>query len=72
MARMLRGTSLVGLLAAGLLLGGAGVAGAQGDKCTIATKGDSPVAKACAEGGATFVTMEDAAREYDRRAPFKA
>lgn len=25
-----------------------------------------------AEGGAQFVTMEDAAREYDRRAPFKA
>ena len=27
--------------------------------------------KACAEGGATFVTMEDAALEYDKRAPFK-
>jgi hypothetical protein len=27
--------------------------------------------KACAEGGATFVTMEEAALEYDQRAPFK-
>ena len=27
--------------------------------------------KAVAEGGGTFVTMEDAAREYDKRAPFK-
>ena len=24
-----------------------------------------------AEGGAQFVTMEDAAREYDRRVPFE-
>lgn len=24
---------------------------AEGDKCTIATKGDSPVAQACAQGG---------------------
>jgi len=29
----------------------AGVASAGDDKCTIATKGDSPTAKACAKGG---------------------
>ena len=28
------------------------------------------VLRTVAEGGAQFVTMEDAAREYDRRAPF--
>ena len=40
-------------LSAGLLLAVALVAGraSADDKCTIATKGDSPVAKACAKGG---------------------
>ena len=39
---------------------GAGVASAD-DKCTIATKGDSPTAKACAKGGRTEAkkTMKD-------------
>jgi hypothetical protein len=27
--------------------------------------------KAVAEGGGVFVTMEDAAREYDQRQPFR-
>lgn len=50
MAHMLRGTLLTGILGALLLVGGNGFA--EGDaKCTIATKGDSPVVKACQEGG---------------------
>ena len=40
-------------LSLGLLLGSALVTGraSADDKCTIATKGDSPTAKACAKGG---------------------
>jgi hypothetical protein len=40
-------------LTIGLLLAFALIAGraSADDKCTIATKGDSPVAKACAKGG---------------------
>ncbi len=50
MVRMLRGTLVVGSLGAILLAGG--VVFAQGDgKCVIATKGDSPIVKACTEGG---------------------
>jgi hypothetical protein len=42
--------SLVATL--GLSLGAASIAlGGDDNKCTIATKGDSPTAKACAEGG---------------------
>lgn len=42
--------SLALLLAFGIKVG-IGVAYAGDDKCTIATKGDSPTAKACAKGG---------------------
>jgi hypothetical protein len=40
-------------LSLGLLLGSTMVTGraSADDKCTIATKGDSPTAKACAKGG---------------------
>ncbi len=51
-------------LFAGVLLVGAGssaVFAADGEKCTIAVKGDSPVAKACATGGlkAAKAAMKD-------------
>jgi hypothetical protein len=48
MVRKFRAVLLTGVMAAFSL--GAGSAFAA-DKCTIATKGDSPVAKACADGG---------------------
>jgi len=31
---------------------------------------DDKLLRAVADGGAQFVTMEDAAREYDKRSPF--
>jgi hypothetical protein len=43
-------------LSAGLLLAltlVAGRASSADDKCSVATKGDSPIAKACAKGGRT-------------------
>jgi hypothetical protein len=42
----------------------AGFAADESGKCTIATKGDSPVAKACAEGGvkAAKTTMKELVR----------
>ncbi len=53
MTRTTRGTLISGLLGTLLLVGGNSFA--EGDakdaKCTLATKGDSQVAKACAEGG---------------------
>jgi hypothetical protein len=48
MTRFTAKFSLFVLLA---LAGVAGVASAGDDKCTIATKGDSPTAQACAKGG---------------------
>lgn len=50
MFRILRGTMFVVLSGAAALLTSR-VYGAADSKCTIATKGDSPTAKACAEGG---------------------
>ncbi len=49
MVRTLRGIIFAGCLGGALMLAGRTFA-AAGD-CTIATKGDSPVAKACKEGG---------------------
>jgi len=53
-------------LAAFLLMGVAGAAGAvgwaaDGARCTVATKGESPMAKACAKGGrqAASQTMKE-------------
>ena len=42
----------------------AGQASAKDEKCTVATKGDSPVAKACANGGrdAAKKLMKDAVK----------
>lgn len=36
---------------AGLSLGGARIASADDNKCTLATKGDSPTKQACEKGG---------------------
>lgn len=53
MIRILRGTLLVGLVGSALVVAGGGFAGAQdaAPPCKLATKGDSPVAKACKDGG---------------------
>lgn len=52
MRRCLGVLSLVGLTVAALASGdGARPAAAQGNACRLAIKGDSPVARACAEGG---------------------
>jgi hypothetical protein len=58
---MFRGLMLAGALA---LVAGRGLA-ADAPPCTIATKGDSPVAKACAEGGlpAAKKAMKDLAKK---------
>jgi hypothetical protein len=48
MVRRSRAAVLIGLV---VVLAGAGLGQAAGAPCTIATKGDSPVAKACAKGG---------------------
>lgn len=37
--------------ATSLSLGGAGIARAEDNKCTLATKGDSPTKQACEKGG---------------------
>jgi len=50
MTRQWRGVSLLGVLAITAAVSAQGFA-AEGNKCTIATKGDSPVAQACAKGG---------------------
>jgi hypothetical protein len=50
MIRALRGLFLAGIIGGAVAWAGLGLA-ADGTPCTIATKGDSPVAKACAEGG---------------------
>jgi hypothetical protein len=49
MVRWPRGAILIGAWA--LALAPASARAADGAPCTIATKGDSPVAKACAQGG---------------------
>jgi hypothetical protein len=50
MVRMTRVALLLGSVAA-ILFAFTGVGRAGDTSCTIATKGDSPVAKACTEGG---------------------
>ena len=51
MTRFARTTILAGVFAAAALGGYAGGSALAGDKCTIATKGDSLTAKACEKGG---------------------
>jgi hypothetical protein len=51
MTRFARITILAGLFAAAVFGGYAGGYAVAGDKCTIATKGDSATAKACEKGG---------------------
>jgi hypothetical protein len=62
MTRALRGLFLAGVLGGGLIWAGRGVAA----DCTVATKGDSPVAKACAEGGIT--KAKDVMRSLQKQA----
>ena len=66
MHRALRSTFVAGIVGAimGACLALAGAAVAEGPPCTIATKGDSPVAKACASGGIkqAKATMKDLAK----------
>lgn len=49
MEKLIRGVLFVGFMLVGA--GGRLLLAADGDKCTIAVKGDSPVVKACAQGG---------------------
>ena len=49
MVRMLRGMLLLSVLGSAVAISGRAVA--DNTPCAIATKGDSPVAKACAAGG---------------------
>lgn len=58
------------LLAAAVFAAPAGLAvAADGGKCTIATKGDGPVAKACAEGGVKKAkqVMKDMTKEAKKK-----
>jgi hypothetical protein len=48
---MLKVITLFATLASGALLGGSRIASAADGKCTVATQGDSPVARACSQGG---------------------
>jgi hypothetical protein len=58
-SRMFHRVVLVGFVAGSLALGGSSFA--QDGKCKVATTGDSPVAKACKDGGikAAKATMKD-------------
>jgi hypothetical protein len=60
MTRPWRGVFLLGGFAITAAVAAQGFA-AEGNKCTIATKGDSPVAQACAKGGVKLAkaTMKD-------------
>jgi hypothetical protein len=60
MTRPWRGGFLLGGLVITAAVAAQGFA-AEGNKCTIATKGDSPVARACAKGGVKLAkaTMKD-------------
>lgn len=63
----LRGLLLSGLfLTAWLVTAGIVRAGADDNKCSIATKGDSPVAKACADGG--FKKAKQVMKELTKKA----
>jgi hypothetical protein len=67
MTRPWRGVCLLGVFVIAAAVAAEGFA-AEGNKCTIATKGDSPVAQACAKGGvkkakATMKQMVKAAKD---------
>ncbi len=51
MLRTLRGVIAAGFLGAVLVVANSGLAADEPGKCALATKGESPVAKACAQGG---------------------
>jgi hypothetical protein len=67
MARRLRAAFLIGIGIIGGAPGlGRGAGAAEGAPCTIATKGSSPVAKACAAGG--IVKAKAAMKDLAKRA----